>query len=110
FRTPLTIIDFHAQRLIKMNGRLSSNEIAERAGKVRGAVLRMTSLIDNLLNSSRLVDGGAELYFHPTEIDLAALLRDVTHLHRETAPGSQILASFGAPLRTVGDPKLLFQT
>jgi two-component system, OmpR family, sensor kinase len=110
FRTPLTIIDFHAQRLVKMNGRLSSNEIAERAGKVRGAVLRMTSLIDNLLNSSRLVDGGAELYFHPAEIDLAALLRDVTHLHRETAPGSQILASFDAPLRAVGDAKLLFQT
>src|SRR6202008_237194 len=35
FRTPLTIIDGHAQRLIKTKDRLSAEEIAERAGKVR---------------------------------------------------------------------------
>jgi two-component system OmpR family sensor kinase len=110
FRTPLTIIDGHAQRLIKMKDRLPTDEINERAGKVRGAVLRMTHLIDNLLNSSRLIDGGAEPYFHPAEIDVAALLHDVGQLHREMAPRSQIVERFGAvPPRMVGDPKLLFQ-
>src|SRR5215470_1959902 len=74
FRTPLTIIDAHAQRLIKLNKRLPGEEITERAGKVRGAVLRMTHLMENLLNSSRLVDSGTELYFHPVDFDLAALL------------------------------------
>jgi two-component system, OmpR family, sensor kinase len=110
FRTPLTIIDAHAQRLIKLNKRLPGEEITERAGKVRGAVLRMTHLMENLLNSSRLVDSGAELYFHPVDFDLAALLREVCQLHREISPKAQILQRLGTqPLMMVGDPKLLFQ-
>jgi two-component system OmpR family sensor kinase len=110
FRTPLTIIDGHAQRLIKMSDRLRADEIVERAGKVRAAILRMTNLIDNLLNSSRLIDSGAGLYFHPADMDLAALLHDVCRLHREIAPGSQIWETFAAsPLPIVGDSKLLFQ-
>ena len=110
FRTPLTIIDGHAQRLIKLKDRMPTEEINERASRVRGAVLRITHLIDNLLNTSRLFDGGAGLYFHPEEIDVAALLREVSQLHREIAPGSQILERFGAgPLQMMGDPKLLFQ-
>jgi two-component system OmpR family sensor kinase len=110
FRTPLTIIDGHAQRMIKTRDRLSAEEIAERAGKVRAAVLRMTSLMDNLLNSARLFDGGAGLYYHPVDIDLAALLHDVCQLHREIAPRSHIRENFaGARLPVVGDAKLLFQ-
>jgi len=110
FRTPLTVIDGHAQRLIKMKDRLGSDEINERAAKVRSAVLRMTHLIDNLLNSSRLIDGGAEPYFHPAGIDVAALLREVSQLHREMAPRSHIVERFGtALLPMTGDPKLLFQ-
>ena len=65
FRTPLTIIDGHARRLDKIKDTVKPAEIGERAGKIRSAVLRMTHLIDNLLNSSRLIDGGAGLYFHP---------------------------------------------
>jgi signal transduction histidine kinase len=110
FRTPLTIIDAHAQRLIKLNKRLPGEEITERAGKIRSAVMRMTHLMENLLNSSRLVDSGAELYFHPVDFDLAALLREVCQLHREISPKAQILQRVGErPLMMVGDPKLLFQ-
>jgi two-component system, OmpR family, sensor kinase len=110
FRTPLTIIDGHAQRMIKTKDRLAPEEIAERGGKIRAAVLRMTSLMDNLLNSSRLFDGGAGLYYHPVEIDLAMLLHDVCQLHREIAPHAQIRENFtGARLPVIGDAKLLFQ-
>lgn len=110
FRTPLTIIDGHAQRLIKLRDRMPTGDIMERAGKIRAAVLRMTYLIDNLLNSSHLIDGSAEHYFRPTEIDLAVLLHEVCQLHREMAPSRQIVERFGgAPLSMVGDPKLLFQ-
>jgi len=110
FRTPLSIIDGHAQRLIKMKDRLAPDEIDERAGKVRSAVLRLTHLIENLLDSSRLIDAGAGLYFHPEEIDLAALLHEICQLHREIAPGSQIEERFATtPLQMAGDPKLLFQ-
>ncbi len=110
FRTPLTIIDGHARRLIKMKDSIAPAEINERAGKVRAAVLRLTHLIDNLLNSARVIDGGAELYFHPAEMDIAVLLREVCQLHREMVPGAQIVERYATtPMPMVGDAKLLFQ-
>ena len=81
-----------------------------RAGKIRAAVLRLTHLIENLLDSSRLIDAGVGLYFNPEEMDLAALLHEACQLHREIAPGSQIDERFATTaLRMTGDPKLLFQ-
>ena len=110
FRTPMTIIDGHARRLIKLKDSIGPAEIGERAGKMRSAVLRMTQLIDNLLNSSRLIDGGGGQYFHPAEMDMATLLQEVCELHREMVPGARIAERIAtAPMRMVGDPKLLFQ-
>jgi len=110
FRTPLTIIDGHAGRIAKMKDTTTSDEIRDRAGKIRAAVLRMTALIDNLLNSSRLMEGDAKIYFHATEIDAAAVLREVCQLHREMAPGLQIVERFAeARLLVLGDQKLLYQ-
>ena len=110
FRTPLTIIDGHARRLDKIRDGVKPAEIGERAGKIRSAVLRMTHLMDNLLNSSRLIDGGAGLYLHPVEMDMTALLQEVCQLHREMVPGSQITERFAAtPVPMVGDARLLFQ-
>jgi two-component system, OmpR family, sensor kinase len=41
---------------------------------------------------------------------VAALLQEVCQLHREMVPGSQIIERFAAaPMRMVGDAKLLFQ-
>ncbi len=111
FRTPLTIIDGHAQRLVKMKGGLQPHDIAERGEKIRNAVLRMTSVMDNLLTSSRLFDGDAGLYFHPTKIDVVKLLHDVCHLHRDISTGVQIQENFHPlpPATIMGDPNLLFQ-
>ncbi|HKD25241.1 MAG TPA: ATP-binding protein [Xanthobacteraceae bacterium] len=110
FRTPLTIIDGHAQRLNKLRARIGVDEIVARAGKIRAAVLRMTHLIDNLLTSTRLIESGAGLYFHPQEVDLRELVHDVCQLHRECSPGSTIAEELGdRNLRMVGDPKLLSQ-
>ncbi len=102
FRTPLTIIDGHARRLIKMKESVTPSEIDERGGKVRAAVLRLTHLIDNLLNSSRVIDGGTELYFTPAEMDMAALLHEVCQLHREMVPGAEIVERLpAAPIADV---------
>jgi signal transduction histidine kinase len=112
----MTVIDGHARRLIKLKDSMSPVEIGERAGKVRSAVLRMTQLIENLLNSSRLIDGGVGggggggQYFHPAEMDMAALLQEVCQLHREMVPGAHIAERIAAgPMPMVGDAKLLFQ-
>jgi two-component system OmpR family sensor kinase len=110
FRTPLTIIDGHAQRLGRANERVGASDVVERAAKIRAAVLRMTHLMDALLGSSRVIDGDTGLYFHPAEIDIVATLREVCQLHREISPNVQILEDFrvcSVPL--VGDPKLLHQ-
>jgi two-component system OmpR family sensor kinase len=110
FRTPLTIIDGHARRLEKAREGAPAREIGERAGKIRAAVLRLTHLIENLLSSGRLIDGGAELYFEPAELDVATLLREVCQLHREMVPAAEIVERFGgSPMPIVGDAKLLFQ-
>lgn len=110
FRTPLTLIDGQAQRLIKMKEQLSGEELAERAGKIRAAVLRMTHLIDSLLNSSRLLESDEGLYYHPGSIDLAAVLHDVCQTYREINPTARILENLAAvPPQMQGDAKLLYQ-
>jgi len=110
FRTPLTIIDGQAQRLINARERLASDDVAQRARSVRTAVARMTSVIDNLIDASRLIDGQAELYFHPGEFDLAALLHEICHSYRELTPRAQIIERLVVrPITIVGDPKLLYQ-
>ena len=110
FRTPMTVIDGHARRLDKTKDTVASAEIGERAGKIRSAVLRMTQLIENLLNSSRLIDGGAGLYLNIAPIDMRALLQEVCQLHREMVPSLQLIQHFAAtPVPMIGDAKLLFQ-
>ncbi len=110
FRTPLAIIDGHAQRLTSMRDRLTPDELVERMRKIRNAVRRMTQLIDNLIGSARLIDGGVELYYHPVELDLTALLHEVCHMQRELTANAQILELLAPqPLALIGDANLLFQ-
>jgi two-component system, OmpR family, sensor kinase len=110
FRTPMTVIDGHARRLDKIKDTIAPAEIGERAGKIRSAVLRMTQLIENLLNSSRLIDGGAGLYLNPGPMDVTALLREVCQLHREMVPSLQVVERLApGPVPMIGDAKLLFQ-
>jgi signal transduction histidine kinase len=107
FRTPLTVIDGHAQRLIKMSGRLDPAAIAERAGRIRSAVMRMTGIMDSLLAASRVLDG--EGVFNPTGADPGALLHEACQAHREATRRANILEDYaGLPPVIPGDPKLLF--
>jgi two-component system OmpR family sensor kinase len=110
FRTPLSIIDGHAQRLISMKERCAAAEIAERACKVRNAVGRMVELMDNLIGSGRLIDGQVELYYHAAHSDLAPVLRQVCQVQRELSPSLQLLEAVGpGPLWVFGDVNLLAQ-
>lgn len=110
FRTPLTIIDGHAQRIINLKDRARPADAAERAGSIRRAVQRMTQVMDGLLSSARLFEGEARLYYHPAQFELGALLRDVLRTHRESAPTARIVERLGqAPTAMFGDRALLFQ-
>jgi signal transduction histidine kinase len=107
FRTPLTIIDGHAQRLIKMCDRLDAADVAERGARIRGAVQRITNIMDSLLGASAILDGHA--VFHPSDLDPSALLRDACQAHRDATRGVVISEDFiSMPAAIHGDPKLLF--
>src|SRR3984885_7429939 len=67
FRTPLTIIDGHAQRLIKMSDRQGPRDVAERGARIRSAVQRITNIMDSLLSASRVLAG--QEVFQPTGLD-----------------------------------------
>ena len=110
FRTPLTQIDAQAQRLINLKDRLLPQDIGDRAGRIRMAVTRIVRMIDQLVDTTRLMDGNARLFFHPEPMDLVGVLRDVCRVHREISPGAQIMEDFpGEALPMRGDRKLLFQ-
>jgi signal transduction histidine kinase len=107
FRTPLTIIDAHAQRLIKTCDRLESADVAERGASIRGAVQRITNLMDSLLGASRVLDG--EAVFHPCDCEPGGLIRDACQVHRDATRGVVIVEEFSRlPSAINGDPKLLF--
>ncbi len=108
FRTPLTHIDAQAQRMISLKERLSAEEIVERAGRVRLAVTRIVRLIDNLVDTSRLLDSDTGLFFCTESINLGTVLHDACCLQRETSQSVEILEDYGPrPLHLHGDPKLL---
>jgi two-component system OmpR family sensor kinase len=107
FRTPLTIIDGHAQRLIKMSDRIDPVDAAERGARIRSAVQRITNIMDSLLGASRLLDG--QMVFHPSAIDPGAVLREACQAHRDAHRGVIITEDFAALPETIkGDAKLLF--
>jgi two-component system OmpR family sensor kinase len=110
FRTPLTQIDAQAQRLTNLKDRLLPEEISDRSGRIRAAVTRIIRLIDHLVDTTRLMDGDASLFFHPEPMDLAAVLRDVCRVQLEISPGARIREDFADDVLPMqGDPKLLFQ-
>jgi two-component system OmpR family sensor kinase len=110
FRTPLAIIDGHAQRLCSARDRMTLHDLAERSGKIRIAVQRMTQLIDNLIGSARLIDGEMGVFYEPTEIDVGQLLREGCQLQRDITPEAGIEEHLGQePLIVQGDSTLLRQ-
>jgi two-component system OmpR family sensor kinase len=107
FRTPLTVIDAQAQRLIKLKDRLAPNDVLERALRIRSAVTRLTGIMDSLLGASLLLDG--EAVYRPSEFAPAALLHEVCQLHRETTRSADIRENLSElPSVMHGDRKLLF--
>ena len=107
FRTPLTVIDGHAQRLINRQEKAEPAEVGERAAKIRQAVVRMTGVIDTLIDSARLLDAPDARF---SLFDLGPLIAEVCQFHREMTPRANIVERIAdEPLAMTGDPKLIFQ-
>lgn len=84
FRTPLSIVDSSAQRMIRRGKDMSEEEIRERAGKIRMAILRLTRLVSSTLNATKL-DAG-EIDFTVRRCDLGKLIVEACERQKETTP------------------------
>ncbi|MDH3580192.1 MAG: ATP-binding protein [Hyphomicrobiales bacterium] len=70
FRTPLAVIDGMAQRLKRLadKGPLAQEDAAERVDKIRGAVARMTRLMESTLAAARMDEGKINIEIAPCTI------------------------------------------
>jgi signal transduction histidine kinase len=75
FRTPLSIIDASAQRMLRRGTAMSADEIVTRVSKIRNACQRLTRLMESTLNAARLEQG--EIAFHARPCDLHQLVATV---------------------------------
>ena len=84
FRTPLSIVDSSAQRMIRRGKEMSEGEIRERAGKIRTAALRLTRLVSSTLNATKVDAGEIDLSIRCC--DLGKLIEEACERQKETDP------------------------
>jgi PAS domain S-box-containing protein len=70
FRTPLAIIDATAQRMKSRadKNKLTPEDAVERVQKIRGAVQRMTRLMESTLTAARMEEGKIDIAIEPCNI------------------------------------------
>ncbi|MBM3524721.1 MAG: PAS domain-containing sensor histidine kinase [Alphaproteobacteria bacterium] len=108
FRTPLTIIDGAAQRLVRYADRFDPADTRERVDKIRRAVARMSELIETTLSAARVDSDAIELRSVP--VDLAQIATGVVERIRGISPEFEIaIDSPASPLLVKGDGRLLDQ-
>ncbi len=83
FRTPLAIIDGAAQRLKRRAGKLSPEDTSKRVEKIRGAVARMTQLMESTLVAARLEAGRPTIQIEPC--DISSVLREICDRQQDIA-------------------------
>ncbi|MCT8971509.1 sensor histidine kinase [Microbaculum marinisediminis] len=89
FRTPLAIVDSTLQRLIRRNEHVTADEMVARAHTARGAIERLTRLVESTLDAARLDAGQIELSSGPCEIN--ALVAAVCARQREETSDREIV-------------------
>ncbi|MGA7328504.1 MAG: ATP-binding protein [Rhodomicrobium sp.] len=106
FRTPLTYIDGHAQRLISTRMDVEPERIAERAGKIRAAVFQLTSLLSSLTAEMDMMSKSGEV--EKCVFDPGAMLKDLAGYYNSMGLKVRFVEKAGdLPKKMTGDPKLL---
>jgi signal transduction histidine kinase len=108
FRTPLTIIDAAAQGLKRRFERLTAEQAGERIDRIRGAVKRMTRLVESTLMAARAEEG--KLHVEIEDCDIAGIVREVCERHQEVAGKHRIACELvGLPSTIRADASALDQ-
>jgi two-component system sensor histidine kinase SenX3 len=107
FRTPLTIIDASAQRMLRRGGSMTEEEITNRATKIRKACQRLTRLMESTLNAARLEQG--EISFHLRPCELRDLISTIYEMQPDDDQVRIELALDELPKQVLADGALLEQ-
>jgi signal transduction histidine kinase len=107
FRTPLSIIDASAQRMLRRGAAMSAEEINNRVIKIRNACQRLTRLMESTLNAARLDQG--EISFHARSSDLQQLIATVCESQPEEDQGRIVQSLDALPRLAIVDSVLLEQ-
>ncbi|MDQ2870346.1 MAG: ATP-binding protein [Acidobacteriota bacterium] len=102
-KTPITTLQLQIQGLIRRvrSGATPSAEaLAERLGTSERQVERLTHLINDLLDISRITGGRLDLYIEP--VDFAAVLREVSARLEESLLRAGCTLALNAPEPQVG--------
>jgi two-component system CheB/CheR fusion protein len=100
-KTPVTSIKAYAQLLEDIFEKANDKKSAELLGKMNGQVDRLTTLITDLLDFTR-IEGG-KLRFREDDYDLNLLIAEVSEEMQRTAREHKILLKLGKPVQMKGD-------
>ncbi len=102
-RAPLRAIDGFSQALLEDYGENLDSIGKDQLERVRLAAQRMSALIDDLLNLSRV----SRSEIHRERLDLSAVVRSISEELRLTAPGRNVKFIITDGLTVDGDSRLL---
>jgi signal transduction histidine kinase len=105
FRTPLGSIDGNAQRLIATRDRITPDQVADRAHRIRMAVFRMISLVVSLTSAMEVTSD--RKHSASRRFDLSAKLRDLASYYRETGVDIVLNEQIDDGIEMCGDAELL---
>ena len=106
FRTPLTIIDGEAYRLVKLRNSIAAEDLETRALSIREAVARMVIQIDSVICASRSYE--KEINIRHERVHIQSLVHSVCQEHNRSTMTHNIECHVsGLPVYVIGDKDLL---
>ncbi len=108
FRTPLSVIDGNAQRVMRRHDRIAPDRLRGSMEKIRLTVSRLTELMETVLSAARLEAGAIAV--DPQPCNPVEMIVDVCGTYRDVYPDYQIMTNLeGLPTTFRMDVKLIRQ-
>ena len=110
-RNPVNAVQLQVAGLLRALERddetVTRDGLRNRVARTSGQVARLTRLLDNLLDVSRMTAGS--IAFEPEDVDLSAVVREVIDQLRDDPAAGQIILHAVAPVVGYWDPLRLEQ-
>ncbi|MGD9637541.1 MAG: ATP-binding protein [Alphaproteobacteria bacterium] len=106
FKTPLSIIDSSAQRILRKINTMEPSEIINRMERIRNSISRLNNLVETTLNLSKL-DAG-KLSINPSMNDLKDIVLSVIAEIKYVTPDRAINFEYSGNTVGIFDPHRLY--